>query len=100
MKPYTKTYLKYFGYPEDPDSFIPCEACGAKSVDIHHLTPRSLRKDLINKIDNLMALCRVCHDRAGRDREFNDDLRYIHRKRLLAVTKDNEREIFYDSKKP
>ena len=83
MKPYVKTYLRYFGYPEDPDAFIPCEVCGAKSVDVHHLTPRSLRKDLINKIDNLMALCRPCHDRAGSDREFNDSLRLIHRKKLL-----------------
>jgi 5-methylcytosine-specific restriction endonuclease McrA len=92
VKPYTKTYLNHFGY--SVADFIPCECCGAKSVDIHHLTPRSLRKDLVNKIDNLMALCRTCHDRAGRDREFNDELRYIHRKRLLAVTKDNERIIF------
>lgn len=82
MKPYTKTYLQYFGYSEA--DFIPCEVCGSKAVDIHHLTPRSLRKDLINKIDNLMALCRSCHDRAGKDREFNDGLKDIHRRKLLA----------------
>ena len=83
MKPYVKTYLDYFGYPHDPTAFVPCEVCGAKSVDIHHLTPRSLRKDLINKIDNLMALCRSCHDLAGKDRKFNDMLRLLHRKKLL-----------------
>lgn len=92
MKPYVKTYLKYFGFyvPEE----IMCEVCGEPAVDIHHLTPRSLRKDLINKIDNLMALCRSCHDRAGKDREFNDDLRLIHRKKLLQNgLPDNERII-------
>jgi hypothetical protein len=82
VKPYVKTYLQYFGY--SGFEFIPCEVCGSKAVDIHHLTPRSLRKDLINKIDNLTALCRGCHDRAGRDRAFNDELRYIHRRKLLA----------------
>lgn len=83
MKRYTKSYLDYFGYPYDPNFFIPCEVCNAKAVDLHHLTPRSLRKDLINKIDNLMALCRRCHDRAGKDKQFNDELRLIHRKKLL-----------------
>lgn len=81
MKQYTATYLKYFGY--STADFVPCEVCGAKAVDLHHLTPRSLRKDLINKIDNLMALCREHHDQAGKDREFNDELRLIHRKKLL-----------------
>lgn len=96
MKNYVRTYLRYFGYPEDPDGFVPCEVCGAKSVDIHHLTPRSLRKDLINNIENLMALCRNCHDRAGRDRTFNDELRYIHRKNLLRNgLPDNERIVYY-----
>ena len=89
MKAYTKTYLRYFGYSEA--DFVPCEVCGAKAVDIHHLTPRSLRKDLINKIDNLMALCRGCHDRAGKDWQFNENLRLIHRKRLLkSGLPDNE----------
>lgn len=92
MKPYTKTYLKFFGYhvPEE----IMCEYCGSRAADIHHLTPRSLRKDLVNKIDNLMALCRRCHDKAGMEREFNDYLRLIHRKKLLQNgLPDNEKVI-------
>lgn len=98
MKPYTKTYLQYFGY--SGADFIPCEVCGSEAVDIHHLTPRSLRKDLINKIDNLMALCRSCHDRAGMDREFNDLLRDIHRKKLLqSGLPDNETIVYYPPQK-
>jgi len=95
MKPYVRTYLTYFGLGFHPDNFVPCECCGAKASDIHHLSPRSLRKDLVNKIENLMALCREHHDRAGKDREFNESLRLIHRKRLLANgLPDNETEKY------
>jgi len=95
LKPYTKTYLQYFGY--STADFIPCEVCGAKSVDVHHLTPRSLRKDLVNKIDNLVALCREHHDQAGKDKAFNESLRLIHRRRLLANgLPDNETEKYLD----
>lgn len=87
--------MKYFGF--DVSSFIPCEVCGGQCTEIHHLTPRSLRKDLVNKIDNLMALCRTCHERAHNDRQFNDDLRLIHRRKCLQNgLPDNEREIYYD----
>ena len=90
MKQYTKTYLKYFGF--DESDFIPCENCGAKAVDIHHLEPRSVAKAKLNLIDNLMALCRDCHSKAsGR---FNNELKLVHRKKLLSVKKDNEIIIF------
>lgn len=93
MKPYVTTYMKYFGYTVA--DFIPCECgCGKQATEIHHLTPRSLRKDLINKIDNLMALNRECHDRAGKDKAFNDSLRLIHRRNLLkSGLPDNETEV-------
>jgi 5-methylcytosine-specific restriction endonuclease McrA len=60
MKKHTKIYLDYFGY--GLDDFIPCESCGTKAVDIHHIEARGMGgttdKDTI---DNLMALCRYCH---------------------------------------
>jgi len=87
MKNYTKTYMDYFGY--STADFIPCEACGAKAVDIHHLTPRSRDKAAINKIDNLCALCRDCHTKAERFHNFNEDLRLIHRKALLKSKHDS-----------
>jgi hypothetical protein len=54
MKNHTKLYLKYFGY--DTSDFIPCEVCGDKAVDIHHIECRGMggTKELDN-IDNLMA---------------------------------------------
>lgn len=95
MKAYTRTYLKFFGFPFDPNFFVPCEYCGAKSVDLHHLIPRSLRPDLVNRIENIMALCRKDHDRAGKDRAFNEELKQVHRRRLLKNgLPDNETEIF------
>lgn len=87
MKNYTKVYMEYFGF--STADFIPCENCGAKATDIHHLTPRSLRKDMLNKIENLMALCRPCHDKAGKYHDFNEELKFIHRKALLKSKHDS-----------
>ena len=39
MKIHTKVYFDFFHYGEQ--DFIPCEMCGAKAVDIHHLTKQS-----------------------------------------------------------
>ena len=88
MKPYTKTYLKYFGF--DESDFIPCEICGAKAVDIHHLEPKSRAKAKVNLIDNLMALCRNCHDECGKSPQMNERAKLIHRKKLLGVKIDHE----------
>jgi 5-methylcytosine-specific restriction endonuclease McrA len=92
MKPYTKTYMKYFGY--DTSDFIPCEVCGKNASDIHHLEPRSIAKAKENLIDNLMALCRSCHDECGSSRRMNDTAKLIHRKKLLQVKTDHETERF------
>lgn len=63
MKKYVKIYLDYFGY--DIGDFIQCEVCGAKAVDIQHISPRGMggskTKDYI---ENLMAMCRKCHNEA------------------------------------
>jgi hypothetical protein len=40
MKKHVKIYLDYFGY--DVNSFIDCEVCGSKAVDIHHIEPRGM----------------------------------------------------------
>lgn len=73
MKSYTKVYLQHHGY--DVSDFIPCLGCGARAVDIHHLEPRSKRPDLLNEPSNLVALCRVCHQRAESDKSFNEMLK-------------------------
>lgn len=56
MQKHTKVYMKHFGY--DISDFIPCEICGQKAVDVHHIEGRGKDKDVI---ENLMALCRKHH---------------------------------------
>ncbi len=63
---HVKNYFEEYGYNES--SFIPCEVCKAKAVDIHHIEPRSKfgtkTKHLQDHPENLVALCRSCHDKA------------------------------------
>jgi hypothetical protein len=81
MQKHTKIYLEYFGYLGE--DFIPCEVCGAKAVDIHHILCRGMggskEKD---HIENLMAVCRTCHIKYGDKKEFIDLLKNIHNGKL------------------
>lgn len=62
MQPHIKIYMQHYGY--GIDDFIPCEECGKRAVDIHHIKFRSqCAKGEVNKIENLQALCRECHDK-------------------------------------
>ncbi len=50
------------------DDFIQCEKCGDKAVDIHHIDSRGMGGDPNGDkdvIENLMALCRKCHNKYG-----------------------------------
>lgn len=49
--------MDYFGYGIDDK--VPCEVCGAPSVDCHHINGRGKGK---NNIHNLAALCRYHHN--------------------------------------
>ncbi|MDD5051087.1 MAG: HNH endonuclease [Candidatus Pacebacteria bacterium] len=51
--------MKAHGY--GIDDVIPCEQCGARAVDIHHIKHRS--QGGTDEADNLTALCRECHER-------------------------------------
>lgn len=77
MQKHVINYLNAHGY--DESSFIPCKSCGGKSVEIHHIVPRSKfgskRKDEQDHPNNLVALCRKCHDKAHSDKEFNNNLK-------------------------
>jgi 5-methylcytosine-specific restriction endonuclease McrA len=79
MKIHTKIYLNYFGYTTS--DFIPCELCHTTANDTHHIEARqrggSKDKDVI---ENLMALCRICHEQYGDKKQHMEYLKEIHLK--------------------
>jgi 5-methylcytosine-specific restriction endonuclease McrA len=81
MKNHTKIYLKHFGY--GIEDFIPCESCGAKAVDIHHIEARGMGGDKkADDINNLMALCRQCHLVMGDTKTHMEYLKTKHKQKL------------------
>ena len=81
MKPHVKIYLTHFGY--DETSFIPCEICHQKAVDIHHIECRGMGgTKQTETIENLMALCRTCHTEFGDISELKQKLIEIHTLKL------------------
>jgi len=85
VEKHVSNYFKAFGY--DKSDTILCEACGAVSVDLHHIEPRSKfgkkHKDEQDHHSNVIALCRACHDDAHgiNSREVKEVLKRIVGKR-------------------
>lgn len=78
MKPHVRIFLEHFGFIGY--EYIPCECgCGGRVVDVHHLSPRGMggskKKDTI---ENLVGLTRECHERAERDKAFNNKIKERH----------------------
>jgi 5-methylcytosine-specific restriction endonuclease McrA len=82
MKKHTKIYLQYFGLTIA--DFVSCEVCQSKAVDIHHIEARGMggskSKD---EIENLMALCRNCHEKFGDKKQYMKYLKDIHLKKII-----------------
>jgi hypothetical protein len=77
VKPHVKIYMTTCGYGEQ--DFIPCEVCGARAVDVHHIKCRGMgATNQRNYIGNLMGLCRRCHVLYGDLKAFYDFLQEIH----------------------
>lgn len=62
MQRHVKNYLAHYGY--GVHDVILCQSCGAVAVDIHHIIYRS--RGGSDEADNLIALCRKCHEKAHR----------------------------------
>jgi 5-methylcytosine-specific restriction endonuclease McrA len=77
LRNHTKVYMNYFGY--DISDFIPCEVCGQKAVDIHHIVARGIGGSKhLDTIQNLMALCRECHISKGDRKQEMEFLKARH----------------------
>jgi 5-methylcytosine-specific restriction endonuclease McrA len=81
MKNHTKVYLKAMGY--DTTDWIPCEVCQSQAVDIHHIEARGMGGSKeADTIENLMALCRKCHNAFGDLKQHKDMLKAVHNHHL------------------
>jgi len=78
MTAHCRIYFDYFGYGEQ--DFVPCEVCGKRGVDIHHINGRGKGKDVIS---NLMCLCRDHHLAAHGQAKT-----YLHKDVLQAIHND------------
>jgi len=77
MKNYTKIYLSEMGF--SVCDFIPCERCGKRAVDIHHIEARGMGGSKgKNDIGNIMALCRGCHLEYGDKKQHKEYLTERH----------------------
>mgnify|MGYP003155010242 FL=1 len=76
MQKHTKVYMQFFDYGEQ--DFIPCEMCGSRATDIHHIERRTRNKVTNDFVENLVGLCRDCHIKAESDTMFNMFCRIQH----------------------
>lgn len=76
MKSYIKKYLDHVeGFGVLPHELL-CEVCTKKpAVDIHHILGKGKYPELKDDIDNLIALCRECHEKYGQKKQYIDFLR-------------------------
>jgi hypothetical protein len=76
MTEHCKIYLRCTGKGED--DYVPCEICGKRAADIHHINGRGKG---MNTIKNLCALCRLHHNAAhgvGKTYLHPDVMQAIH----------------------
>lgn len=84
MQPHTKIYFKHFGISFNESGWhdpINCEVCNRRAVDIHHINGR-WNKENSNDIENLIALCRSCHEDAHNGLLTKGDLHIAHYAKL------------------
>ncbi len=82
MIAHKKIYMDHFGYTEA--DWIGCEIYGRTSVEIHHIKYRG--RGGKDEIDNLCALCRQCHTNCHAEILSERDVKYIHRRFMVATT--------------
>ena len=68
MKRYKKIFLTYHNLSQA--DFIECAVCTSEAVDIHHISGRPMgnKSDRYDVVENLIPLCRDCHDKAENEK--------------------------------
>jgi hypothetical protein len=91
MKRHIRVYREFFGYGEQ-DAFL-CECCRAKqAVDVHHIRAKGMGGNKkLDVIENIIGVCRSCHEDAHRNPVVNSDLVEIAQnlERRLEVSRKN-----------
>ncbi len=94
--------MDFFNYAEQ--DFIPCEMCGSRAVDVHHLERQSKfgTKKEKDYIENLIGVCRDCHIKAN-DSMFNFYCRIKHLENVCiqihSLIEVNKRLKQYENRK-
>ena len=81
MVNHKKVYTTFFNL--DICDRILCTSCGQDAVDIHHILPRGMGGSEKDYIENLVALCRTCHNKAESNPSFNKQIRVKHLKLVI-----------------
>lgn len=101
MQKHTKIYFDYFDIAYDPiggwHEYKKCEVhnCPGGIVDIHHIDGRGKNKD---EIENLMGLCRKCHNRANTYLLSKEDLIKMHFENMRRTGKPFNENYFKNDK--
>ena len=92
MQRHTKIYLQAAGIK--PGEYITCEWCGCPATDIHHIQRRGMGgSKTADRPENLMALCRSCHERMGDKVEYKDSLRDRHQEVMSTWMQTDKRVV-------
>ena len=82
MKQHTKNYFQHFNLTGQ--EFLPCEVCQSEAVDLHHISPRGMGgASKLDKVENIMALCRKCHIEYGDKKHYKAFLYTKHHEKLF-----------------
>jgi 5-methylcytosine-specific restriction endonuclease McrA len=81
MVNHKKVYITFFNL--DVSDHILCTNCGQVAVDIHHINARGMGGSLKDYIENLVALCRLCHNMVESNTYKNKQVRIKHLKLVL-----------------
>lgn len=91
MKAHTLIYFSFFNYTTA--DFVPSELSGVKAVDIHHIDPRKKGStELLDRIENLIALSREEHNKYGDKKQYKAMLYRRHKEVLDALCKEYDKE--------